>query len=142
MYILNKFWNNYKNTVIWVIRFTHTANCKFVKQSKNCLSHLIIPDKALVHSPVFLLDRVDPEHGVAVSQVFSILHPADALDGVALVVALEVGRTTVVNDLLFRLDFDWQWGWNDNAKFDCLLFRRKWHSTWNLSGRSCEFVLS
>ena len=96
--------------------------------NKFCFSHLIIPDKALVHSSVFLLDRVDPENRVTVSQVLSILHPSNALDGVALVVALEVCRTTVVNDLLLWLYFDRQWGWNDIAKFDCLPFRKK-HST-------------
>jgi hypothetical protein len=68
--------------------------------------NLIIPDKALVHSPVLFLDGVDPEHGIAVAEVFAVLHPADAFDGVALVVAFEVGWTTVINDLLLRFNLN------------------------------------
>jgi hypothetical protein len=68
--------------------------------------NLIIPDKALVHSPVLFLDGIDPEHGVAVAEVFAVLHPADAFDGVAFVVAFEVGWTTVINDLLLRFNLN------------------------------------
>jgi len=69
-------------------------------------SHLIISDEALVHSPVLLLDGVDPQDGVAVANVLAVLHPADALHRVALVVALEAGRPAVVHHLLLRFDLD------------------------------------
>lgn len=72
--------------------------------------YLIVPDEALVHPPVLLLDRVDPEHGIVVADVFAVLHPADALDGITLIVALKARRPAVVHDLLLRLDLDRQWG--------------------------------
>lgn len=36
---------------------------------------------------------------------FTVLEPVDGLDGVALIVALERGRTTVVHNLLLGLNF-------------------------------------
>jgi len=60
----------------------------------------------LVHSSILLLNGVDPEHRVAEAEVFAVLHPADALDGVALVVALEVGGTAVIYDLLLGFDLN------------------------------------
>ena len=67
--------------------------------------YLIVSDEALVHSSILLLDRVDPENGVVVAEVFSVLHPSDALHRIAFVVALEVGGTAVIDHLLFGLDF-------------------------------------
>lgn len=93
--------------------------------------YLIVPDEALVHPPVLLLDRVDPEHGIVVADVFAVLHPADALDRVALVVALEAGRTSVVDHLLLRLNLHRQRSWM--KKFFFVLLFVSWQSE-NFSG--------
>lgn len=85
---------------------------------------LVIPDEALVHALVVLLDAFDPQHAVLVAQWLAILQPGDGLDGIALDVAGEGGRSAEVDGLAARLDLGREWRCHGQHGLDALAAHR------------------
>ena len=80
-----------------------TATAKF-QFGRRLGALLIVAYETLVHSLVFAAHGVDAQHGLGVTERRAVLHPRDALDRIALRLARQRRRASVVDRLHLRLD--------------------------------------